>query len=107
MWGAVIGKIRQINILFMTTDAIKYIAKLENIEMNDLLSNIRIKGIVPIVCTYDEKSKEAIIVHSRGSLNVTLESNIPYQKWIANFLNMLPLQSLDNEGIYIAAKYSD
>ena len=35
MWGAVIGKIRQINILFMTTEAIKYISKLENIEMND------------------------------------------------------------------------
>ncbi len=107
MWGAVIGKIRQINILYMTSDAIKYIAKLENIETNNLLNNIRIKGIVPIVCTYDEKSKEATIIHSRGSLNVTLESNIPYQKWIANFLNMLPLQSLDNEGIYIAAKYSD
>ncbi len=107
MWGLVIEKIRQIHILYFTKKALKSISELENITENKLLSKIRINGLVPIVCSYDEENQVASIVHSMGELKVDVNKNILYSDWLANFLYRLPTQTLNDDALKIAASGAD
>ena len=103
MWGAIIDRICQIHILFITTQSLKSISELEDISIDSLLSEIRFRGLIPFVCNYDEDNKHARVEHSRGSIQVHTAEQITYSTWLANFLHRLPLTSLDNAGIEHAA----
>ncbi|MBT4794299.1 MAG: hypothetical protein HON69_03950, partial [Euryarchaeota archaeon] len=52
VWGFVINRIRQIHVLFLTSEALFAISKLEGVEVADLLKEIRNRGLVPHVCSY-------------------------------------------------------
>ncbi|MFQ3344200.1 MAG: hypothetical protein ACKVI6_05140 [Candidatus Poseidoniales archaeon] len=105
MWGAVISKIRQIHILFLTSDALKFISKLEKVNKDELLNQIRISGLIPLVCSYDETSREVNIVHSTGSVKLYIEGKVTHYNWLANFLYKLPTQNFDNQGLKISASF--
>lgn len=105
MWGAIINRIRQIHILFFTSKALDLISKLENTSNQLLLSKIRLKGLVPIVCTYDDNKNIAQIAHSSGEISVKLEIQLTYYYWLANFINGLSLINSNKDDILHAASY--
>ena len=103
MWGQIINRIRQIHILFFTKKALDSISKLENTTNPLLLKKIKSKGLVPIVCTYDENESISHIIHTSGELSIQLESKYPFHLWLAYFINGLSLTNLDNSEIKYAA----
>ena len=105
MWGAIINRIRQIHILFFTTEALDLISKLENTSNQLLLSKIRLKGLVPIVCTYDDRKNIARIAHSSGEISVKLKVELTYYSWLANFINGLSLVNSNKDDILHAASH--
>ncbi|MAV59683.1 MAG: hypothetical protein CND89_00895 [Marine Group II euryarchaeote MED-G38] len=105
MWGSIINRIRQIHILFFTSKALDLISKLENTSNQLLLSKIRLKGLVPIVCTYDDNKNIAQIAHSSGEISVKLEIQLTYYYWLANFINGLSLINSNKDDILHAASY--
>ena len=105
MWGSIINRIRQIHILFFTSKALDLISKLENTSNQLLLSKIRLKGVVPIVCTYDDNKNIAQIAHSSGEISVKLEIQLTYYYWLANFINGLSLINSNKDDILHAASY--
>ena len=105
MWGSIINRIRQIHILFFTSKALDLISKLENTSNQLLLSKIRLKGLVPIVCTYDDNKNIAQIAHSSGEICVKLEIQLTYYYWLANFINGLSLINSNKDDILHAASY--
>ena len=89
-WGAVISKIRQIQVLFIDSEAIAPISEIEGIEEADLLTQIRLKGMVPIVCTYDASSGVAMVEHSTGSVKLEVGGKPSSPEWLSRFLCKLP-----------------
>tara|TARA_Y100001970_G_scaffold98864_1_gene124356 strand:- start:1693 stop:2283 length:591 start_codon:yes stop_codon:yes gene_type:complete len=87
-WGFVIERIRQINILYITSDAISHIASIEQMSEKELLEEIRIRGMVPQVLTIDPNGKVRIF-HSLGDLNLPSNSRNNFS-WLATYLCQLP-----------------
>ena len=65
-WGFVIERIRQIHILFLTPDALPRIASLEELSQDDLLREIRLRGMVPQVIACEPAQNRVKIEHSLG-----------------------------------------
>ena len=86
VWGAVIEKIRQINILFLSPEVISEISKLESIPRNSLLNKIRMMSLIPIVCSYDTELRKAIISHSGGNFEAFTNNKLLNYRWISAFL---------------------
>lgn len=86
VWGAVIEKIRQINILFLAPEVIGEISKLERIPRNGLLNKIRMMSLIPIVCSYDTELRKAIISHSGGNFETSTNNKLLNYRWISAFL---------------------
>ena len=107
MWGQIINRIRQIHILFFTKEVLHSISKLENTTIPLLLKKIKSKGLVPIVCTYDENESMPHIIHPSGELSLQLQSNYPFHLWLAHFINGLSLTNLNNSEIEYAASCID
>tara|TARA_B100000459_G_scaffold109536_1_gene63801 strand:+ start:142 stop:867 length:726 start_codon:yes stop_codon:yes gene_type:complete len=107
MWGQIINRIRQIHILFFTKKALDSISKLENTTNPLLLKKIKSKGLVPIVCTYDENESISHIIHPSGELSLKLEYKYPFHLWLAHFINGLSLTSLNHSEIRYAASCID
>ena len=103
MWGQIINRIRQIHILLFTNEALDSISKLENTTNPSLLEKIKSKGLVPIVCTYDENESLLNILHPSGKLSLQLQSKYPFHSWLAHFINGLSLTNLNNSEIRHAA----
>ncbi|MDC0213008.1 hypothetical protein OAK49_04450 [Euryarchaeota archaeon] len=98
-WGAVISKIRQIQVLFIDSEAIAPISEIEGIEEADLLTQIRLKGMVPIVCTYDASSGVAMVEHSTGSVKLEVGGKPSSPEWLSRFLCKLPETGPGDDGI--------
>ena len=107
MWGQIINRIRQIHILFFTKEVLDSISKLENTTIPLLLKKIKSKGLVPIVCTYDENESMSHIIHPSGELSLQLQSKYPFHLWLAHFINGLSLTNLNNSEIRYAASCID
>jgi len=103
-WGAVIERIRQIHLLFIEPDALGAIAEIEGIEAESLLSSIRHRGLVPIVCSYEPESRRAWIEHALGSTDVLTSTTMDSESWLAAFLCELPLSGPGKVGLEKAAR---
>jgi len=87
-WGFVIERIRQINILYITSNAISHIASIEEMSEVELLQEIRLRGMVPQVISIDTDG-EVRISHSLGDVNLPSDSTNHFQ-WLGDYLCQLP-----------------
>jgi hypothetical protein len=105
-WGSVIERIRQIHLLFIGPKAMRAIAELEDIEEGLLLEEIRSRGLVPIVCSFDPEKRVASVSHSLGKEIVEVEREVSLEGWLAGFLCELPQSGSGTSGIVSAARSS-
>jgi hypothetical protein len=105
-WGSVIERIRQIHLLFIGPKAMRGIAELEGIEEDLLLGEIRSRGLVPIVCSFDPESRVASVSHSLGHEIVEVDREVSLEGWLAGFLCELPQSGSGASGIASAARSS-
>jgi len=103
-WGAVIERIRQIHLLFIEPDALVAIAEIESLDPESLLSSIRDRGLVPIVCSYGPDNRKACIEHALGSTEVITSKTMDSGSWLAAFLCELPLSGSGKGGLEKAAR---
>ncbi len=103
-WGSVIERIRQIHLLFFESDALGAIAELEGIEPKSLLSSVRDRGLVPIVCSYEPGTRKACVEHALGSTEVRTSATMDSESWLAAFLCELPLSGPGKLGLEKAAR---
>ena len=103
-WGYVIDRIRQINLLFISNEALEEVSKIEETPPKLLLEEIRDRGAVPIVCTYDPIEGVAEVSHSMGRDVVEVEGGIGTKRWLAGFLCALPTSGIGASAVAIAAK---
>ena len=102
-WGSVIERIRQIHLLFIGPKAMKAIAELEGIEEGILLDEIRSRGLVPIVCSFDPARGVASVSHALGQEIVEIGKEVGFERWLARFLCELPKTGSGASGIASAA----
>ena len=98
-WGFVISRIRQIHVLFFTPRALDAISKLEQISVENLLKEIRNRGLVPHVCTYLNDEKKAMVEHSMGSACIITEHSFQPLEWLARYICNLPLSGTGSSGV--------
>ena len=99
VWGFVINRIRQIHVLFITSEALSVISKLEEVEAGDLLKEIRNRGLVPHVCSYIAHERRALVEHSLGSIDVVTNDTLEPLEWLARFICNLPLSESGDLGV--------
>jgi len=102
-WGSVIDRIRQVSLLFISNEALKGVSKIEEVPPNLLLDQIRDRGAVPIVCTFDPIEGVAEVSHSMGSDVVQVEGDMGSERWLAGFLCGLPTSGYGSSSVAIAA----
>ena len=102
-WGSVIDRIRQVNLLFISNEALEEISKIEETPSNLLLDKIRDRGAVPIVCTFDPVEGVAEVSHSMGRDVVEVEEEMRTERWLAGFLCALPTSGYGSSAVAIAA----
>ena len=98
-WGFVISRIRQIHVLFFTPRALDAISKLEQIPVENLLKDIRNRGLVPHVCTYLSDERKAIVEHSMGSVSVITKNSLQPLEWLATYICNLPFSAIGDLGV--------
>ena len=98
-WGFVISRIRQIHVLFFTPRALDAISKLEQIPVENLLKDIRNRGLVPHVCTYLSDERKAIVEHSMGSVSVITKNSLQPLEWLARYICNLPFSAIGDLGV--------
>ena len=102
-WGSVIDRIRQVNLLFISNEALEGVANIEETPTNLLLDEIRDRGAVPIVCTFDPVEGVAEVSHSMGRDVVEVEEEMRTERWLAGFLCALPTSGYGSSAVAIAA----
>ena len=102
-WGSIIDRIRQISLLFISNEALEEISKIEETRSNLLLDEIRDRGAVPIVCTFDPTRGVAEVSHSMGRDVVEVEGEMGSERWLAGFLCALPTSGYGASSVAIAA----
>ena len=102
-WGSVIERIRQIHLLFIGPKSMKALAELEGIEEDMLLSEIRSRSLVPIVCSFDSENGVARISHALGQEIIEVGREVSFERWLAGFLCELPQSGSGASGIASAA----
>ena len=102
-WGSVIDRIRQVNLLFISNEALEEVSRIEDIPPNLLLDVIRDRGAVPIVCTFDPIEGVAQVSHSMGKDVVKVEEDMGAERWLAGFLCALPASGYGASAVAIAA----
>ena len=98
-WGFVISRIRQIHVLFFTPRALDAISELEQIPVENLLKDIRNRGLVPHVCTYLSDERKAIVEHSIGSVSVITKNSLQPLEWLARYICNLPFSEIGDLGV--------
>ena len=98
-WGFVISRIRQIHVLFFTPKALDAISELEQIPVENLLKDIRNRGLVPHVCTYLSDERKAIVEHSIGSVSVITKNSLQPLEWLARYICNLPFSEIGDLGV--------
>ena len=102
-WGAVIERIRQVHVLFIDPSALGPISQLEGVDQSRLLYEIRLRGLVPHVCTL-EGQHEALVEHALGSVRAPAgPSSSPYG-WLAAFICELPGSGPGQAGVERAVR---
>lgn len=101
-WGHVIERIRQIHILFLSTEVLPRIAALEGMAPSDLQHQIRLRGMVPQVCTFDADSKTLRVEHALGSISGRANAESEAE-WIARYICKLPESGTGTDGIEVAS----
>ena len=102
-WGSVIDRIRQVNLLFISNEALEEISKSEETPPTLRLDEIRARGAVPIVCTFDPVEGVAEVSHSLGRDVVEVEGEMRTERWLAGFLCALPTSGYGSSAVAIAA----
>ena len=102
-WGAVIERIRQIHVLFIDPAALGPISQLEGVDKSELLNEIRLRGLVPHVCTLDGQS-EALVEHALGSVRAPAGLSSSPHGWLAAFICELPGSGPGQAGVERAAR---
>ncbi len=102
-WGSVIERIRQIHLLFIEPKTMNALAELEGIEEGMLLEEIRVRSLVPIVCSFDPGKGVASISHALGQEIVEVGKEVDFERWLAGFLCELPQSGSGASGIASAA----
>ncbi len=102
-WGSVIERIRQINLLFLSPEAIKVVSELEKTVPELLLDEIRERGLVPLVSSFDPVTGVARVSHSMGREVVKVGCRMGVGRWLAGFLCGLPQSRSGSSGIASAA----
>ena len=98
-WGFIISRIRQIHVLFFTPRALDAISELEQIPVENLLKDIRNRGLVPHVCTYLSDERKAIVEHSMGSVSVITKNSLQPLEWLARYICNLPFSAIGDLGV--------
>ena len=98
-WGFIISRIRQIHVLFFTPKALDAISELEQIPVENLLKDIRNRGLVPHVCTYLSDERKAIVEHSIGSVSVITKNSLQPLEWLARYICNLPFSGIGDLGV--------
>ena len=93
-WGFIVSRIRQIHVLFFTPRALDAISELEQIPVENLLKDIRNRGLVPHVCTYLSDERKAIVEHSIGSVSVITKNSLQPLEWLARYICNLPFSGI-------------
>ncbi len=104
VWGSVIERIRQISVLFLSQDAIDVVAEIEGSEPETLLGEVRRRGMVPIVCSFQPSEGMAKVSHSLGDEEIEVSGEMSDERWLAGFLCTLPLHGPGAYGIEVAAR---
>ena len=102
-WGAVIERIRQVHVLFIDPAALGPISQLEGVDQSRLLNEIRLRGLVPHVCTI-EGHHEALVEHALGSVRAPAGSSSSPHGWLAAFICELPSSGPGQAGVERAAR---
>ena len=102
-WGAVIERIRQVHVLFIDPAALGPISQLEGVDKSELLNEIRLRGLVPHVCTLDGQS-EALVEHALGSVRAPAGLSSSPHGWLAAFICELPGSGPGQAGVERAAR---
>jgi len=102
-WGNTIERIRQIHVLFICSDALTEISRLEGVTQHNLLLEIRHRGLVPHVCGFIEPNL-VHIEHSLGSCKVSADPSISEMSWLAGFVCELPSSGPGSDGVKAAAE---
>jgi len=98
-WGFVINRIRQIHVLFLTPNALHAISKLEGVTIENLLKEIRNKGLVPHVCSYIDSQNRVLVEHSLGSIDIVTDKTLEPLEWLARFICNLPFSESGDLGV--------
>jgi hypothetical protein len=85
--------------MFIDSEAIGAISEIEGVDQDALLGEIRLKGRVPIVCTYDPITGTARVEHSTGSVKEGVARGLNPAEWLSGFLCRLPETGPGKEGI--------
>lgn len=101
-WGFVIERIRQIHILFLSEDAFAGVAAIEEMSATQLLSEIRLRGMVPQVIACEPSENTVRIEHSLGSHSGSCTADST-SDWLGRYLCELPRQGPGADGITAAA----
>ena len=102
-WGAVIERIRQVHVLFIDPAALGPISQLEGVDKSELMNEIRLRGLVPHVCTLDGQS-EALVEHALGSVRAPAEPSSSPHGWLAAFICELPGSGPGQAGVERAVR---
>ena len=102
-WGAVIERIRQIHVLFIDPAALGPISQLEGVDQSRLLHEIRLRGLVPHVCTL-ESQNEALVEHALGSVRAPAGPPSNPHGWLAAFICELPGSGPGQAGVERAVR---
>ena len=102
-WGNTIERIRQVHVLFICSNALKEISRLEDVGEADLLLEVRQRGLVPHVCGFI-KPNLVQVEHSLGSAKVPVNPSISNLSWLARFICELPSSGPGPDGVNSAAE---
>ena len=102
-WGAVIERIRQVHVLFIDPAALGPISQLEGVDQSRLLHEIRLRGLVPHVCTL-ESQNEALVEHALGSVRAPAGPPSNPHGWLAAFICELPGSGPGQAGVERAVR---
>ena len=101
-WGAVIERIRQVHVLFIDSEALGPISRLEGVGEAELLQQVRQRGLVPHVCTVG--GSEALVEHALGSVRAPADPSLGPYGWLAAFICELPAAGPGSEGVERAVR---
>ena len=80
------------------------ITKIEKAEGHELLNEIRKRGMVPLVCSFNPGDGVAEVSHSLGGGLFNVGGEFGEERWLAGFLSRLSTTGHGPSGIESAAR---